>query len=73
MLHEFTLYTGQIIKEEPVHVHSTARLNKMKRHMIVRVKTKVKTKVVTAHFLEHSHLALPETNDISYQKKHLTW
>ena len=41
--------------------------------MLVRVKTKViKMKVVTSHFLEHSHLVLPETNDISYQKRHET-
>ena len=67
--HVFTLYIGQTIKEEPVCVHSAATLSRTKRPMIVRVKTKVKTKVVTTHFLEHSHLVLPETNDISYQKK----
>ena len=30
------------------------------------------TKVVTSHFLEHPHPVSPETNDISYQKKHET-
>ena len=59
--------------EEPVHVHSTARLSRTKQPVIVQVKTKVKTKVVTTHFLKHSHTALPETNDISYHKKHVTW
>ena len=68
-----TLYSGQIIKGKLVRVHSAARLSIKKRPVIVRVKTKVKMKIVTAHFLEHSHLVLPETNGISYQKKHVTW
>ena len=39
--------------------------------MLVQAKTKVtNTKVVTSHFLEHPHPVLPETNEISYQKKH---
>ncbi len=39
--------------------------------MLVQVKTKVTNmKVVMSHFLEHPHPVSPETNDISYQKKH---
>ena len=46
---------------------------KTKWPVLVRVITKVtNTKVVMSHFLEHPHPMSPETNDISYQKKHET-
>ena len=44
---------------------------KTKWPLLVRVTKKVtNTKVVMSHFLEHPHPMSPETNDISYQKKH---